>query len=795
MTTLPSRRTRVHATWSAVFGVVPDKGLHRRPTEVLRILGGLALLALGALNATRVGPLEQSVHDAVGHLPDPLLTGLRWINTTGAVIAIAIVLIVALISRRPRFIASVVLAGAAALVVGRVLDSLIGAPTDGGHPLPGYPPFPSLRLAVVAAVFFAATPELTRPARRLLTLLLGVIGVSLIAVTGGYPTGILGAIGLAWTLAAIVHLVLGSPDGAPSTAAVAEDLRSLGIDTNDLRAAEDQLWGETAFIGTDADGPIRVAVIGRDATNAQFLTKLVRFIWMKDSGPGIAATREQQIEHRAYLLMRAERGGVPAPTVIDSGAVGSRGDVVLVLRDTNGVRLDDTDEGARTDAFLDAAWRSLERLHRVGIAHGSISARTLRLAQDGTVAFTDLATADARPSPDALRLDHVALLVTLADLTSAERAVASARRALDTDALIAVQPLLEATALPRVTRRSITDAKHLTAEVGQQVASVTGVTPEKLTELRRVTPANILLAAATVLGFYLLLGQLTKIDFATTFDQAEWGWVVVVAILAQLPLFGTAMALLGAVSRPLPLRPVFILQFANKFTGLVGGGVATMAMLVRFFQKQGFSPAVAVSSSLMTSFASGIVQFVLVGLGLLLGDATIHLSHSGGGSSGLTEKLAIALAAVLLVAIVLALIPRFRHRLLGLIGPHLVAARTNFTTVVSEPRKAVQLFAGNFISQFCYALVLWAALHTYGESLGILQLIVINSIASIIGGIAPVPGGMGVIEAGLIAGFTAAGVPDQAAIAATFTARTFTAYLPPAWGWLAMEWMHRNDYI
>ena len=219
-------------------------------------------------------------------------------------------------------------------------------------------------------------------------------------------------------------------------------------------------------------------------------------------------------------------------------------------------------------------------------------------------------------------------------------------------------------------------------------------------------------------------------------------------------------------------------------------------MTVRFFQKQGLSPAVAVSSSLMTSFASGIVQVVLVSLGLLFGDTTMRLSRSGGnGSSGLTEKLLIVLAVFILIGVVLAAIPHFRRRLMALVGPHLRAARTNFTTVASEPRKAVQLFAGNFIAQFCYALVLWAALHAYGQSLNILQLIVINSIASIIGGIAPVPGGMGVIEAGLIAGFTAAGVPDQPAIAATFTARMFTAYLPPAWGWVAMQWLHRSDYI
>jgi hypothetical protein len=97
--------------------------------------------------------------------------------------------------------------------------------------------------------------------------------------------------------------------------------------------------------------------------------------------------------------------------------------------------------------------------------------------------------------------------------------------------------------------------------------------------------------------------------------------------------------------------------------------------------------------------------------------------------------------------------------------------------------------------QVFYALVLWAALHVYGESLGLMQLIVINTFASIIGGLAPVPGGIGVIEAGLIGGFTAAGIPDQQAIAATFTARMFTAYLPPIWGWLSINWLRHRDFV
>ena len=64
----------------------------------------------------------------------------------------------------------------------------------------------------------------------------------------------------------------------------------------------------------------------------------------------------------------------------------------------------------------------------------------------------------------------------------------------------------------------------------------------------------------------------------------------------------------------------------------------------------------------------------------------------------------------------------------------------NIRGVLSTPRKALELFGGNLVSQLLFAMVLGAALHAYGESLPLLQLVVINSFASFIGGVAPVPG-------------------------------------------------------
>jgi len=68
-------------------------------------------------------------------------------------------------------------------------------------------------------------------------------------------------------------------------------------------------------------------------------------------------------------------------------------------------------------------------------------------------------------------------------------------------------------------------------------------------------------------------------------------------------------------------------------------------------------------------------------------------------------------------------------------------------------------------------------------------------VASVVGGMAPVPGGMGVIEAGLIGGLTAAGIPQEVAVAATFTHRLFTAYLPPIWGLCSYRWMTSRRYL
>jgi uncharacterized membrane protein YbhN (UPF0104 family) len=48
---------------------------------------------------------------------------------------------------------------------------------------------------------------------------------------------------------------------------------------------------------------------------------------------------------------------------------------------------------------------------------------------------------------------------------------------------------------------------------------------------------------------------------------------------------------------------------------------------------------------------------------------------------------------------------------------------------------------------------------------------------------------------GLIAGLSAAGIPQDQAVAAVLIERFCTAYLPPIWGWATLVWLRRSDYV
>jgi uncharacterized membrane protein YbhN (UPF0104 family) len=166
----------------------------------------------------------------------------------------------------------------------------------------------------------------------------------------------------------------------------------------------------------------------------------------------------------------------------------------------------------------------------------------------------------------------------------------------------------------------------------------------------------------------------------------------------------------------------------------------------------------------------------LICLPFAAGDFHAPTGDNGGGHQVLVW---IVIGSVLVIAIVLAvvtLVPRVRRLATEKARPHLATIWKH-------------------IKARAIALCLGASLHAVGKHASFVTIIVVLTLASMIGGAAPIPGGAGVIEVGLIAGLTAAGVPQDQAVAAVFIERLCTAYLPPIWGWATPVWMRRSVYV
>lgn len=72
-------------------------------------------------------------------------------------------------------------------------------------------------------------------------------------------------------------------------------------------------------------------------------------------------------------------------------------------------------------------------------------------------------------------------------------------------------------------------------------------------------------------------------------------------------------------------------------------------------------------------------------------------------------------------------------------------------------------------------MALSASLRAFGDHVGLAPLILVVSLAAMFGGASPVPGGIGVVDAGLVLGLTAAEVREVDATAAAFIQRLVTS--------------------
>jgi len=288
------------------------------------------------------------------------------------------------------------------------------------------------------------------------------------------------------------------------------------------------------------------------------------------------------------------------------------------------------------------------------------------------------------------------------------------------------------------------------------------------------------------------------VDFAALGDQlqdATWWLVLLGAVVAQTPRIAQAVSTLGASPRPIPLKPVYFLQLAVAYIGLVvPSSAARIAINVRFFQRQGLETGTALAVGAIDGFAGFVVEMVvLVGL-LLLTPHSLHLDLNAASGSGLQTMLWILAGIAVVVGVAVALNGKRRRQAIDWIKG-LVADGYSSVRGLRSLRRLTLLFGGNLASDLLFAVALGTFAWAFGTRVAFGDLIVIIISVSLLAGLLPIPGGVGVVEGGLTLGLVSAGMPEESAFAAVILYRMATFYVPPVWGFFALRWLERNDHL
>jgi undecaprenyl-diphosphatase len=653
-------------------------------------------------------------------------------------------------------------------------------------------PAPAL-LAAAAAVVVAAAPWLSRRWRRAAWLALLLAAAARLLAGAVLPMELVLALATGVTAGAAVLVTLGVPDRRIGPAEIAAALRDASLPVESVRPAEVEAKGSRPFTAVTADGRrLFVKALGSDQRDADLLYRAYRAVRLRNVGDTRpAASLLHAVEHQALVGLMAERAGVSAPGV--DRVVRAGDTVLLVMPWAGGCSLDRLPSGQIGDSLLTRLWAEVDKLHQAGIAHRSLRAANVMAGPAAQLTIVDFSFSELGATPRQMDLDVAELLASLAVLADEDRAVSAAAGVLGAGRLARAVPLLQPLALSAATRRAVARHDGLLTRTRAAAAVASGQEPPELARVQRVRPRTLLAIAALTGAFYYLLPKLAEVGGSWhALRSAHWIWLLVVIAFSALTYLASAISLLGSVTVRLPFWPTVLTQGASSFINRVSpANVGGMALNVRYLQKSGVEPSVGVASVGVNALAGAIVHVILL---------VIFLGWAGRGAGQAfklpsSSKLLVILAVLAAVVGLILATRQGRNFAARKLLPSVRSSLASLWRVARSPVRLALLFGGSALVTLAYIGGLAASVAAFGASAGIAQVGAIYLIASFIAAASPTPGGLGAIEAAIIAGLTGIGISSGTAVSAVLAYRLATYWLPVLPGWLSWRLLQRMDYL
>ncbi len=800
----------------------------RLPADALRgIVASVEiglLVILGLLARATVSGLETNVVGVSLLAEKRLLTGVVGLLGNVASIALLVLPIALavrlLIRRQPRRLAEAAGTGAVAVGVVAIFNTLLRLPAAAqlhdalalttharsSAVLDGY-------LAALAAYVTVVGLSGRRHWRTAYWLALGFYAVASLAALQLTVLSLLITLLTGSAIGSGLRYALGAVSDRPTAAEIAAALSAVDEPVIAIRRIWDARTEARRYTATIRGGGRRdVTVFDRDQQAADAIYRFYRRLRLKTqvsrSGP---LTVERAVERRALLTFAVEDAGVATPRLRALVRVGPEA-AVLANDHHDGKTLGEL-RGHVTDEQLRRVWDAVLQLHHHRVTHRHLTADHILFAapaQAGsgpdrpgpdwpggpapaaaaTVLLLEPGDGDVAASDLQVRLDLVQLIAELAVAVGPERAADLAAEKLSAAELADMVPLLQPVALQRTTRLALRHRKDVLPALRKRLLGTTPGTDVAPVQLERVRPRALITLVAGLIAAYILIGQLTRVNSAKVFADADWRWGIVVVALAALTYVAAALELTGFVLERLRPARTLLAQLAGSFVTLVTpAAVGGVALNIRYLRKAGVTGPDATASV----GVSQVVAFTLHALLLIVFAALTRTAHR----SSLTVPgwVWVALVALIAVALIGLAVPAGRRLLRSRLAPALGQVVPRLLDVAQQPARLAAGVGGALLLTAAYIGCLAAAVLALGGSVALASVAVVYLTGSAIGSAVPTPGGVGAVEAALSAGLTAAGMPGAKAVSAVLLFRLATFWLPVPAGWVAMNYLQRKDAL
>lgn len=771
--------------------------LHRRTNDILRLTFAflfLVVIVTSSLVTRRDWvALERSISDIVGVLT-PTQSNLVYVVYGVAILALPFVILIGLIvARQYKLLGAYAAAGLTAILALSITANGIAAPR--WH----FDLFDRLNttlsqflddprwIAMLAAVLTVSGPWVPARWRRWWwTLLLAFVPIHLV-VSAVVPARTLLGLSVGWFVGALTVLIVGTPALEVPLAAAVRALGRRACTVSALRVLRPAGPGPLVLSADCADGdsPAVVELYGPNQRSGGALRQLWRFLTLRnDETAPLQTSMRRAVEHRALMAIAVDDLELSNTTTLAVAAL-DRGWTLYAHSEPRGTALGAT-------APVAAAWTALRGLHEHQISHGDLRADEITVAGD-TALFGGFGNAEYGASDTQLQSDVAQLLLTSTALWGAEPAVTTAIGTFGRDAVLDASSRLSKSAMPQRLRESIPDAKSVMSSARDEVKRQTGadrIRAETITRFSRSQLIQLVLLVALVYVAYPFISTVPA--FFSELRTANWWWALMGLAVSALTYVGAAAALWACASEKVNFRNLVIMQVANTFAATTTpAGVGGLALSTRFLQKSGLGTLRATAAVALQQSVQVITHLVLLVFFTAVAGASADLSHFVPS----TTVLYLIGGAALGVVGTFLFLPTARRWLATAVRPRLSEVAHDLVELAREPKRLGLIILGCGATTLGAALALWASIEAFGGDTSFVTVTVVTMIGGTLASAAPTPGGVGAVEAALIGGLAAFGVPAAIAVPSVLLYRVLTCWLPVFIGWPVMRWLTKHDMI